>query len=890
MPLKILDFSGNGSGADLVEAIYYAVDNGADVINMSLGFPGSGEPDANGAVCGEVLGLADALNYAADHEVVVVAAAGNDGGDLVSCPAAYPTVIAVGATRIDGQVTFYSNRGAALDIAAPGGDPNVDQDGDGFNDGVLQETYCLDAFTMLITGDYGQFCEMYLSGTSMASPHVAGTAALLLGADPGLSALQVRYLIETTAHDRGAAGWDSEYGHGALDGAAAVASLLAGPPPEITPTPFPTPTPIVAPNAPSELVATALSSTSVRLNWVDNASNESGFRVERATGSGAFSLVATLGANTTTWTNGGLTPATTYRYRVRAYDAATESANSNEATATTAAPPAAPTSLSATALSSSSVRLNWVDNATTETFQWIERSTDGSTFTSVGVVAANVVSYTAQGLTPGTQYWFRVRAYDGSTYSGYSNVATATTFPPPAAPTNLAVVVVTATSVQLTWTDNATTESGYRVERSTDGGATFTQVGVLGANAVTYTSTGLTPGTTYHFRVRAADGLIYSPYSAVVAATTAPGPAAPTNLQATALSSASIRLTWTDNTASETFFWIERSTDGVSFVSSGVVGTNVTSYTVQLLLPGTQYWFRVRAQEGSLYSPYSAVATATTVGGPSAPTGLAASAASNSSIQLAWTDNATTETSYRVERSTDGVSFLPVATLGANMTSYLNQGLAAGTTYYFRVRAHDGTTYSAYSNTASAATLPPPAAPSNAVATALGATSIRVTWTDNSASETWFRVERSADGVGGWLSLATLAANTTTYTNANLSPSTTYHYRVVAVEGSAVSAASNVASATTFAPPAAPTNLAATPLTSTSIRLTWSDNATTENGFRVERSLDGTTWSQVGLVGANATTWTNVGLASGTTYFYRVRAYEGLVNGPYSGVASATTP
>jgi serine protease len=248
MPVKILDYTGSGMDDDLAEAIYYAVANGAHVINMSLGFLGSGAPDAEGNVCGEIVGLNAALDFAFASGVALVAASGNSG-DIVSCPAAHPGVIAVGATRVDAQVTSYSNRGALLHMVAPGGDPNVDQNGDGFSDGVLQETYCMPAgMIILLGGNFTSFCNVFMSGTSMASPHVAGTVALLLAEDPSLTPSEVADVLAATARDLGPAGWDEIYGWGLLDIRAAVEAVVSTSP---APTPTPTPT------ATSTAVATA---------------------------------------------------------------------------------------------------------------------------------------------------------------------------------------------------------------------------------------------------------------------------------------------------------------------------------------------------------------------------------------------------------------------------------------------------------------------------------------------------------------------------------------------------------------------------------------------------------------------------------------------------------
>jgi serine protease len=247
MPIKVLDWSGSGQDDDLMEAIYYAVANGADVINMSLGFPNSGLPDPEGNVCTEIVGLNAALEFAYASGVVLVGASGNSGG-VVSCPAAHPAVIAVGATRFDAQVTSYSNRGPGLHLVAPGGDPNVDQNRDGFSDGVVQETYCWPgSFIILLGGNFNSFCNVFMSGTSMATPHVAGTVALLLGEDGSLTPGEVADILALTARDLGPAGWDELYGWGLLDARAAIEALAALTTPTPTPTQTPTPTPTATP-------------------------------------------------------------------------------------------------------------------------------------------------------------------------------------------------------------------------------------------------------------------------------------------------------------------------------------------------------------------------------------------------------------------------------------------------------------------------------------------------------------------------------------------------------------------------------------------------------------------------------------------------------------------
>ncbi len=181
---------------------------------------------------------------------------------------------------------------------------------------------------------------------------------------------------------------------------------------------------------------------------------------------------------------------------------------------------------------------------------------------------------------------------------------------------------------------------------------------------------------------------------------------------------------------------------------------------------------------------------------PPAPTNLTATMASSKQINLAWTDNATNEANYYVERSPNGSSsWTVVATLGANITSYQNTGLTQNTRYYYRVRCKAGSTYSSYSNTANATTATL-AAPTALTASVASSSQINLSWTDNTAYESNYYVERSPNGSSSWTVIATLGANVTVYSNTGLTVGTAYYYRARAYDGKNYSAYSSVANQT----------------------------------------------------------------------------------------------
>ncbi|MGA2140338.1 MAG: fibronectin type III domain-containing protein [Verrucomicrobiia bacterium] len=188
----------------------------------------------------------------------------------------------------------------------------------------------------------------------------------------------------------------------------------------------------------------------------------------------------------------------------------------------------APSNLAAVVVTNNQVNLSWTDNSTGEDGFKIERAPDNAgtpgDWAEIATVSNNVTAYTDPGLTPSTAYWYRVRAFNSQADSDYSNQAGATTLPPPpAAPSGLTAIPLSGSQIALSWTDNATNETGFAIEQAPDSGGspgTWAQIRTVNPNVTTYTNVGLTANTTYWYRVRASNTGGYSPYSNQANATT----------------------------------------------------------------------------------------------------------------------------------------------------------------------------------------------------------------------------------------------------------------------------------------------------------------------------------------------------------------------------------
>lgn len=380
MPLKILDSKGEGTIADEIRAISYAIAKGAKVINASF----SGSDFSNAEY--------DAIASANTSGVLVAAAAGNGGADGIGdnndlapeYPASYnlANIISVAATDQNDLLANFSNYGInSVDIAAPG----------------------VSIFSTYPTGYANS------SGTSMSTPFVSGLAGLLQGYYTGFSYSQIRSTIFRYSDTLPSLSGRVQTG-ARINAYKALSSLAT----------------------PSGLNAAAISGSQINLTWTDNATGEDGYKVERKTGSGAYNQIAASvsqlqsASDSKSYTDTSLTDGTNYTYRVSAYNTIGNSSYSNEASATTQINP--PAGLSSTAISTSQINLSWTDNSQTEEGFKIERKSAGGDFVQIATIGPNVSTYSNTGLNPATSYTYRVRAYNtAAVNSSYSNESSATT-------------------------------------------------------------------------------------------------------------------------------------------------------------------------------------------------------------------------------------------------------------------------------------------------------------------------------------------------------------------------------------------------------------------------------------------------------------------------------
>lgn len=643
------------------------------------------------------------------------------------------------------------------------------------------------------------------------------------------------------------------------------------------------------PAGPTGLTATALSDIRVNLTWTDNANNEIAFKIERKTGAGGtYVQIGSVGANAVSYQDNSVTCNTEYYYRIRASNGAGDSDYSNETNVTTLPPPpppAAPSGLGASAASHTQINLSWTDNATNESGFSIERKIGLSgTYTQLVTVGAGVITFQDTGLTPSTQYYYRVRATNSGGSSDYSNDADATTQPPPpppAAPSGLNAVGASGTSMNVSWIDNATNETSFRLERKTGSGGTYSQIASLGANITNYLDTGLAGSTTYYYRLLASNGSGDSAYSgeaigatwdAAVAPTFGTPPGTYVSAQTVSISTvtpgASIRYTTNGVTPSSTNGTVYSGPVTISASATlkavayktGMTDSSVTSgiYTIgEPTWDGLLHNDNIAFQDGTLETSLKS----------NGYTILLFEGGAVSPSQPGWWGAAATYTQVSGTRSVydwmTGIKWN-----GVNRAPICGEGDLRGGVGKIII------TPNVSSNVMKKMAI--------ILSVGTGTTSVKLTSIKTGTFTTTFNQTLTASANKASVGKLTLQARPAETIEITLNYSN--------VQWSGISLAFEDGGGSGGTVPAAPGGLSATAVSTNQINLNWTDNATNETGFKIERKTGaGGTYAQIATAGANMTNYTNSGLAAGTQYYYRVRATNSIGDSAYSAEANATT-
>lgn len=650
-------------------------------------------------------------------------------------------------------------------------------------------------------------------------------------------------------------------------------------------------------NAPSGLAVQSTDSHQVTLQWTDNASNETGYEVYRATASGTFAKTGEVNANVSTYQDTNVQPKTVYRYKVLAKNNAGTSLFSNKVTTTTPdGIPLAPGQLNLFFLSETKVSLTWSDRSNNEDVFEVYRAGSSNVFTKIGETAKNQTFFDDNNLTESV-YVYRVVAKNNTGSSVPSNELTVHIISVPETPGTLKALAVSQTSIKINWVDKSSNEETFVIYRAQSYSGSYSKIGEVNANVVTFTDQSLQANTSYYYKVQAKNTWGGSRLSNIAQARTliAP-PSAPSNLTVVALSSSSIRLNWNDNSNNEFIFDIYRSlTPNTGFSKVGAVNANVTTYTNNNLSPGTTYYYKVGAKGNTGLLAFSNEANISTLqSAPAAPHTLQATNISASKVSLQWVDNSHNEDKFEIYRlvPSSGGDFSKIAEVNANITTYQDQTLQANTAYYYKVLATNATGNSVFSNIILVQAPPAtPLAPENLTILALSDNSLKLDWTDKANNETGFEIHRSLTAGSGFSKVGTVQANITTYTDNSLTSNTTYYYKVLAKNSTVLSASSNEANGKTLLSiPIAPNNLSASDTQADKVTLQWTDKSSGETTFEIYRTeTSANSLTKIGEVQANITTFIDAGVLPNTSYTYAVLARNSAGTSPYSNTVQVLT-
>jgi alpha-tubulin suppressor-like RCC1 family protein/fibronectin type 3 domain-containing protein len=481
--------------------------------------------------------------------------------------------------------------------------------------------------------------------------------------------------------------------------------------------------------------------------------------------------------------------------------------------------PFPPSSLNLTVVSDSQINLSWNDNSANELGFIIERKISGTDYSLLAAVNANTTSYYDTTALSGNTYYYRIRsftAFANSNYTSSTNEITPGLYSP-----SLTVMVISSTQISLSFNDSNPDESGFEIERSTDG-ITWTFIATATVN--TYFDNNVTQGNTYYYRVCSFNSFVSSNWSDSVT----PSLAQP-SASLLVINSSQIDLSWTDESPDESGFRIERKIgiDG-TWGEIGTVGANATTYSDTTVSAPTVYYYRVQAFNAFVNSLYSDEIY------PSLDYPYVALLVINASqINLSLEDYNSDEAGFRIERRISPTGYSLLATVGADITSYQDTTVSPGNVYWYHVRA-----FNAFVNSSYSIDKTPLLNPTYLDANVTGGqfSQINLSWGDYNQDEFGFQIERKTGGTGTWSIICTVGVSPLSYSDTTVTYGNTYYYKIKAFNPFIGSAYSSETPVNNILPPPVCYN-SYTYVISDTIRVGWIIRHTLKQGFKLSEQL-----------------------------------------------------
>lgn len=627
-----------------------------------------------------------------------------------------------------------------------------------------------------------------------------------------------------------------------------------------------------APSAPGSLSASSSAPTTASLTWTQVSGN-SGYRIERAAGNGAFSIISTTTTDQNTFEDVGLTTNITYRYRVSTLAGSQVSSASPTASITPVMGTnlAAPQSLSATNPTPTTVRLAWTGTTSTVAVL-VQRSIDGGmNWTNLATISGASTTYT-DNVQRNTLYAYRLQASSFTATSPFTGSVSLIT--PPAEVPSFLRTAISKNTAELTWTavQGAT---GYVIEQSKETGA-YSVLQTLPGGTTRTTISDLENGTVYQYRIRATNAggsSLSTQVNGVLTIT-----AAPAGLVVVPGDGVTANISFTPTKGASSYI-LERQSAGRPFSRLATLNASVTTYTDNQIVIGEQYEYRVKAVNGSGDSEYSNVVSVFLTLADTLPTpeDLSLSIGPKNTAILNWT--VPTEVGGFVIQRQFGDVWRNVGVTPAEARSFTLKGLSPGQSARFRVLAttsgalgdpsEDILAMTAPANTTGLRSLTPPTD-----------TTVTLTWRAPRGA-TSYTVQRSSDS-GATFSTIASGFPAAGYVDSTVAAGQIYAYRVFGSNDAGAGATSPTVFITTR--PSTPGNIAATPAVAPAkgAVVTWADVAG-ETGYRIQGSIDGVRWSNTATARPNVT---SVAVRNPKLQFFRVAAQNRSGVSPFSSAVT----